>query len=126
MKEWTIKLPKRELLITLLKFIYASTNIKVIERDIRVLIEFILHPLPDSVVNEDAYRFSYRNKKRVIEALNKRYNYRLTGKILSPIIVRLTKQKFLIKQEDNVHYLNPKLKAFIENPVSIKLVEIHD
>jgi len=119
MKELVLTHNLRSSIELALKIIYHSTNKKIIDRDIIVLTEFILSP-----VITEAYRFSSRNKKTIIRKLNTTYKYALTGKLLSPIIVRLIKENILVKQEDKVVYLNPKIRSIVKELIDKKSINI--
>jgi hypothetical protein len=107
MKISTIGTKEREIriLIGVLSGIIEQTLTK---REMDTLVEFILLPV------KDVQRFSLLNKKKVVEALNSKYNYKVTNKSLSPILIRLTELRFLKRQSDNEIYILPTLNKYLQ------------
>lgn len=86
------------------------TNAPLQNRDLDILVEFLLLPVDSEIV-----RYSPKNKRKVIKYLDINYGYKLNQKSISPLILKLIKYKFLEKQEDLLVYTNKKLLSIVND-----------
>ena len=110
----------KEGLKLIIQIINTITNSPLQNRDIDILVEFLLLP-----IDTEHIRYSAKNKRKVIKLAKLYYNYDLNQKSISPIILKLIKYQFLKKQEDNVVYTNKKLKEYVDLYVSNKSIDIN-